>query len=197
MVQIQFTTEATHFLFLESLGQAWSAGSECNSPQKLLTSWRAEDRHCQQCPNAALHRSHSPTRKPRTGIVSRVQKQHRSHSLPGEPKTGAISRVQIQLTTEVTYSLESQEQSAGSKCSKGATHFLESQGQASLAGSVCDSPWKPLTSWRDKRHHKKGPNSAGQPLTNWRDKDRHHHQSPNAAQHECHLQTGEWRIDNC
>src|SRR6266404_1325899 len=39
--------------------------------------------------------------------------------------------VQIQLTME-------------------ATHFLESQGQASSARSKSSSPWKPLTNWRFK-----------------------------------------------
>src|SRR6266404_637978 len=51
---------------------------------------------------------------------------HGSHSLSGEPRTGIFSRVEIQLTTE-------------------ATHCLESQGQASSAGSKSSSPWKPLT----------------------------------------------------
>src|SRR6266404_3152386 len=56
---------------------------------------------------------------------------HQSHSLSGEPRTGIISRVQIQLTTK-------------------ATHQLESQGQALLAGSTSSSPPKPLTAWRAK-----------------------------------------------
>src|SRR6266404_3195323 len=56
---------------------------------------------------------------------------HGSHLLPGEPRTGVVSRDQIQLTTE-------------------ATHFLESQGQASSAGTKSTSPQKPLTTWRAK-----------------------------------------------
>src|SRR6266404_2655472 len=51
---------------------------------------------------------------------------HRSYTLSGEPRTDVISRVKIHLTTE-------------------ATHILESQGQASSAGSKSSSPWKPLT----------------------------------------------------
>ncbi len=88
--------EATHFL--ESQGQASSAGSKSSSPWKPLTSWGAEDRHHQQGQNPA---------------------HHGSHSLPGEPRTGIISRVKIQLTTEATHILESQGQalSAGSKSS--------------------------------------------------------------------------------
>jgi|SRR6266404_926573 len=43
-IQIQLTTEATHFL--ESQGQAWSAASKSSSPQKPLTFWRAKDRYC-------------------------------------------------------------------------------------------------------------------------------------------------------
>ncbi len=145
--------EATHFL--ESQGWASSARSKSSSPWKPLTSWRANDRCCQQGQNPAHHESHSQTGEPRTGIMSRVQIQltmeathileredkhheqgpnlahHGSHSLPGEPRTGIVSRVQICLTTE-------------------ATHFLESQGQASSAGSKSSSPWKPLTSWRAK-----------------------------------------------
>src|SRR5882762_1680351 len=50
--------------------------------------------------------------------------------------------VQIQLTME-------------------ATHFLESQGQASSARSKSSSPWKPLTNWRAKdNHHQQGQNPA-------------------------------------
>src|SRR6266404_2682137 len=113
-VKIQLTMEATHTL--ENQGQAlsagskfsspwkpltnWvsSAGSKSSSPQKPLTSWRAEDRHCQQGQNPAHHRTHSPTREPRTAIISRVE---------------------IQLTTEPTHQLESQGQllSEGSKYS--------------------------------------------------------------------------------
>src|SRR6266404_1389914 len=186
-VKIQLTTEATHIL--ESQGQALSPGSKSSSPQKPLTNWRAKDRHCQQGQNPAHHRSHSPTGEPRTGIVSRVKIQltmeathqlesqgqassagskssspqkpltswrakdrhhqqgqnpahHGSHSLPGEPRIGVVSRVKIQLTTE-------------------ATHFLESQGQVSSAGSESSSPQKPLTTWRAKdRHHQQGQNPA-------------------------------------
>src|SRR6266404_2885917 len=58
----------------------------------------AKDRHCQQGPNPAHHRSHSQTE---------------------EPRAGNVSRVQIQLTMEVTHILECQGQvlSAGSKSS--------------------------------------------------------------------------------
>jgi len=52
-----------------------SAGSKSSSPQKPLTPWRAKDRHCQQAPNPAHHRSHSPTEGPRAGIISRVENQ--------------------------------------------------------------------------------------------------------------------------
>src|SRR6266404_2969265 len=72
-VQTQLTTEATHIL--ENQGQASSAGSKCSPPQKLLTCWRAKDRHCEQVQNAAHHRSHSLAEKPGTGIISRVQIQ--------------------------------------------------------------------------------------------------------------------------
>ncbi len=44
---------------------------------------------------------------------------------------GVMSKVQMQFTME-------------------ATHFLESQGQVSLAGSKSSSPWKSLTNWRTK-----------------------------------------------
>ncbi len=129
-VQIQVTTKATHIL--ESRGQLSSAGSKSRSPQKPLTSWRAKDRHCEQGPNAAYHRSHSLPGEPRTCIMSRVKIQlswkplttwraentcceqgpnpahHGIHSPPGEPRTHTVSRVQTQLTTESTHFLESQ-----------------------------------------------------------------------------------------
>src|SRR6266404_2801816 len=100
--------EATHFL--ESQGKVSSAGSKSSSSHKPLTNWRARDRHCEQRPNPAHHRSHSHTGEPRTGIMSRVQikvTMEATHFL--ESRGGVVSRVQIQLTT-------------------GATHFLESQG---------------------------------------------------------------------
>src|SRR6267378_2994546 len=198
-VKIQLTMEATHFL--ESQGQALSAGSKSSSPWKPLTDWRAKDRHCQQGQNPAHHGSHSPT---------------------GEPRTGIVSRVKIQLTMEATHQLESQGQalSAESKssspwkpltswrakdrhCQQGqnpahhgshsqtgeprtgivsrvkiqltmeATHQLESQGQALSAGSKSSSPWKPLTFWRAK--------------------DRHCQQGQNPAHHGSHSPTGEPR----
>jgi len=65
-----------------------------------------------------------------------------------------MSRVQIQLTIE-------------------ATHSLESQGQASSAGSKCNSPPKQLTLWRAK--------------------DRHYQQGSNAAHHQSHSLPGEPR----
>src|SRR6266404_5908289 len=102
-VKIQFTMEVTHFL--ESQGQASSAGSKSSSPQKPLTLWRARDRCHQQGQNPA---------------------HHGSHSHPGGWRTGIVSKVKIQLTTE-------------------ATHSLESQEQASSAGSKSSSPQKPLT----------------------------------------------------
>src|SRR6267378_639397 len=79
-VQIQLTMEATHKL--ENQGQASSAGSKSSSPWKPLTGWRAKDRHCQQGPNPA---------------------HHRSYSLSGDPRTGIVSRVQIQLTMKATH----------------------------------------------------------------------------------------------
>src|SRR6266404_129460 len=95
-VQIQLTTEATHFLGRQ--GQASSAGSKSSSTLKPLTFWTGEDRCHQQGPNPA---------------------HHRNHSLPGEPRTGIMSRVQILLTMEATHFLESQGQalSAGPKFS--------------------------------------------------------------------------------
>ncbi len=196
---IQLTMEATHSL--GSQGQVSSIVSKSSSPGKPLTSWRAKDRCCKQCPNPP---------------------HHRSHSLSGEPRTGIVSSIQTQLITE-------------------ATHPLESQGQASSAGSKSSSPQKPRTNWKAKdRHHQQHPNSAhhrshslsgeprtgivsssqiqltmeathplesqGQassarsksssqqkPLTNWRAKDGHHQKHPNPAHHRTHSQTGEPR----
>jgi len=74
MVQIQLTMKATHFL--ESQGQASSAGSKSSLPQRPLTHWRAKDKHPQhpqQGPNPAHHGSHSPTEKSKTGIVRRFE----------------------------------------------------------------------------------------------------------------------------
>src|SRR6266404_4276171 len=69
---------------------------------------------------------------------------YRSHSLPGEPRTAIMSRFQMQANTE-------------------ATHFLESQGQPTSAGSKYSSPPKPLTIWTAKdRCCQQGPNTAHQ-----------------------------------
>src|SRR6266404_5588071 len=139
MVKIKLTTEATHFL--ESQGQGLSAGSKSSSPQKPLTNWRAKDRHHQQGPNQAHHGSHSLPGELRSQ-PGQNPAHHRSHSPTGEPRTGVVSTVQIQLTMA-------------------ATHFLESQGQASSVGSKPSSPRNPLTCWRAKdRHCQQGPNPA-------------------------------------
>ncbi len=186
-MQIQLTKEATHQL--DSRGQASSAGTKSSPSWKPLTSWRAEDRHCQHEPSSA---------------------HHVSHSLPGEPRTDIVSRDQIQLTTEATHQLESQGQvsSAGTKSNSPqksltswkakdrrrqqgpnpahhrshplpegprthivskdqiqlttkATHFLESRGCVLSAWTKSSSPQKPLTCWRAKdRSHQQGPNPA-------------------------------------
>src|SRR6267378_1691270 len=83
-MQLCEAARATHQL--ESRGQVSSAGTKSSSPQKLLTIWRAQDRCHQQGHNQA---------------------HYGSHSLSREPRTGVISRVKIQLTTEATHTLES------------------------------------------------------------------------------------------
>ncbi|KAH9000679.1 hypothetical protein EDB86DRAFT_3242436 [Lactarius hatsudake] len=162
---------ATHEL--ESRGQASSAGLKCTEASQPLTDWRDEDRRRQQARNAARHRSHSPTGKPRTGVVSRLE---------------------MQRCIAATHQLESRGQvsSAGSKCSDAsqpltnwraedrrrqqarnaprhrshslpretrtgvvsrlethrgivATHQLESRGQASSAGSKRSEASQPLS----------------------------------------------------
>ncbi len=114
---------------------------------------------------------------------------HRSHSQTREPRTGTVSKVQIQLTMEATDFLESQGQVllAGSKSGSPqkpltswrakdrhleqgpiqftmeATHQLENQGQVLSARSKLSSQWKPFTNWRAKdRHREQGPNPAHQ-----------------------------------
>src|SRR6266404_4193037 len=72
-----------------------------------------------------------------------------------------ISRVQIQLITEATHQLETRTGIVSRLQIQLTTHFLESQGQTSSAGSKSSSPWRPLTSWRgEDRHHQQGPNPA-------------------------------------
>src|SRR6266404_1626437 len=131
-IQMHLITEATHFL--ESQGYALSAMSKCRSPLKSLTFCKAMDRSHQQHPNAAHHRSHSQAE---------------------EPSTGVISSTQMQLKTEATDQLKSQE-------------------HAFSATSKYTSPLKPLTSCRtENRCHKESPNAPhyqshslpGEPLT--------------------------------
>ncbi len=83
---MQVTTETTHQL--ESRGQATSSGSKWSSPWKPLTDWKAKDGHHYQGANAA---------------------HYESHSLPEEPRAGIINRVKMQLTTQATHQLETQE----------------------------------------------------------------------------------------
>src|SRR6266702_639627 len=122
---------ATHLL--ESRGQPSSAGSKPSEPLQPLTIWRAEESRRQQVRNPASHRSHSPSREPRTAVVSRLETQ----------------RATV------------------------ATHFLESQGQPSSAGSK--------------------PSEPPQPLTNWRADDSHRQQARNPASHHSHSLSGEPR----
>src|SRR6266702_2117071 len=190
---------ATHLL--ESRGQPSSAGSKPSEPLQPLTNWRAEESRRQQVRNPASHRSHSPSREPRTAVVSRLETQratgathslesrgqppsagskpsespqpltlwraedsrrqqarnparHRSHSHTGEPRTAVVSWLETQRGTT-------------------ATHFLESRGQPSSAGSK--------------------PSEAPQPLTHWRAEDSRHQQARNPARHRSHSLPGEPR----
>ncbi|KAH9051713.1 hypothetical protein EDB87DRAFT_1582210 [Lactarius vividus] len=153
-LETQRATAATHFL--ESRGQASSAGWKHSEPRQPLTNWRADDRRRQQAGNTASHGNHSPTGEPKTGVPltswraeDRRRQQvgntasHVSHSLPGEPRTGIVSRLETQRATA-------------------ATHFLESRGQASSAGWKHSRPRQPLTLWRaeDRRRQQAG-NTAG------------------------------------
>ena len=105
--------------------------SSSKAPQPL-TDWKVKDRYDQQARMASRHHSHSPTRVPRIGIISRLELQqgttathflisqaqydqqtriaarHHSHSQTGESRTGMISRLEWQQGTTVTHSLESQ-----------------------------------------------------------------------------------------
>src|SRR6267378_228046 len=102
---------ATHFL--ESQGQTLSGGSKSSSPQKPLTNWRTKDRYHQQAKSSSPQEPPTHWRaKDRHCQWGPNPAHHGSHSLSGEPRTGVVSRVQIRPTTE-------------------ATHWLESQGQAS------------------------------------------------------------------
>ena len=152
----QQDSAATHFL--ESQGQALSAGLEHSKTQQSLTLWTVKNRHCQHASNTASHSSHSLSGQSRTGIVSMLQTQpatvvthklesqgqalsagwktesYSSHSLPGEPRKGIVSRLEPQQATA-------------------ATHFLESQGKALLVGLKHSKPQEPLTPWRAKSRH--------------------------------------------
>ena len=179
MLEPQWDITATHQL--ESQRQALLAGLKHSKAQQPLTSWRAKNRHCQQAWNTARHSSHSLPGEPRTGIVSRLETQqstaathflegqgqvlstglkhskaqqpltnwrakdrhcqqawntgrHSSHLQSGEPRTGIVSRLKTQQGTA-------------------ATHFLESQEKALLAGLKHSKAQQPLTLWRAKDRH--------------------------------------------
>ena len=109
-----------------------SAGYKHSNALQAPTFWRAKYRHCQQARNIAKHSSHTPTREPRTGIVSKLetkqgtgathslesqgkalstcwkQGMHYSHSLSGEPRIGIVSRLEAQQGTKATHQLENQ-----------------------------------------------------------------------------------------
>jgi len=144
----QLTTEATHRL--EGWGGTLWARSKFNSAQKLLTLWRAKDRHREQGPNEANDRSHSHPEEMRTSIMSRVQNQppqnpltswrvestqhewdhnadhNGSYSLSEEPRTHTMSRIHKEQSMKMT-------------------HCLQRRGQVSWRGSNSSPPQKPLT----------------------------------------------------
>ncbi len=106
MPNMQQGTATTHRL--ERQGQASSVGLKSSHALQPLTSWRTKDRCCQQALNAARHGSDSPTREPRTGIVSRLETQPgaaATHQLECK-ETGVISRLETQPGTAATHSLE-------------------------------------------------------------------------------------------
>ena len=144
-----------------------------------LTVWRAKDRQHQQVWNTARCWSHSLPGEPRTGIISRLEKQQdteathslksqgqasstgwkcskaHSHSLPGEPGTSIVSRLETQQTShlptgEPSISAVSQLEI---QLSTTATYMLESQGQVSSAGLKHSRTLQPPTFWRAKDKH--------------------------------------------
>ncbi|KAH9000531.1 hypothetical protein EDB86DRAFT_3135000 [Lactarius hatsudake] len=198
-LQTQRATAATHFL--ESRGQASSAGFKHSEPRQPLTNWRAEDRRRQQASNTASHGSHSPTGEPRTGVVSRLQTQRATaathflesrgqassagfkHSEPRQPLTDwrAEDRLRQQASNTASHGSHSRtgEPRTGvvsrlqTQRATAATHQLESRGQASSAGFKHSEPRQPLTSWRAE--------------------DRRRQQASNTASHGSHSPTGEPR----
>src|SRR6266571_3618020 len=175
-LETQRGTAATHSL--ESRGRRSSAGSKRSEAPQPLTSWRAEDgvasRLETQRGTSATHDLESRGRRSSAGSKrseapqpltswraedggrqqARNAARHRSHSRTGEPRTAVVSRLETQRGTA-------------------ATHFLESRGRPSSAGS--------------KR------SEAPQPLTHWRAEDSRRQQARNAARHRSHSPPGEPR----
>src|SRR6266702_2462862 len=187
--------------FLESRGQASSAGLKRSHPRQPLTFWRAEDRHRQWTRNAATHGSHSLSGEPRTGVVSRLEMQPRTaatHVLESRGQASSVGLKRSHAWQPLTNwrAEDKRRQQARNAATHGshshpgeprtgvvsgietqpptaATHNLESRGQASLVGL--------------KRSH------AWQPLTIWRAKDRRRQRARNAATHGSHSRSGEPR----
>ena len=59
-----------------------SSGREHSKAPEPLTDWKAKNMNCHQAGNIARHQSHSPSGKPRVGVVSRLK----THKTP-EPLT--------------------------------------------------------------------------------------------------------------
>jgi len=66
----------THIL--ESREKAMSAGEKQSNTAEALTSWKAENRQCQQGRNRATKQRHLPTGKQRTGNVSRGETEQQN-----------------------------------------------------------------------------------------------------------------------
>src|SRR6266702_284318 len=167
---------ATHFL--ESRGQASSAGLKRSHARQPLTNWRAEDRHRQRARNVATHGSHSLTGEPRTGVVSGLETQPRmaaTHFLEsrGQASSAGSKRSHARQPLTDWRAEDSPRQRVGTQPRMAATHKLESRGQALSAGL--------------KRSHPR------QPLTSWRAKDRRRQRARNAATHGSHSLPGEPR----
>ena len=193
-LELEQCTTATHKL--DSQGQTSSAGENCSKKLQSLTFWTTKNRYCQQAKIVLRHHSHSPTRKPKMGIISWPELQQcttATHSLESQGQASSVgynlSKAQWLLTNWRAKDRNHQQARIVARYNnhshpKGprtdsisrlelqqcttATHMLESQGQVLSIGYNCYK--------------------VPQPLTNWRAKNRNHQQARITARHYNHSQ---------
>ncbi|KAI9447335.1 hypothetical protein BJY52DRAFT_1228307 [Lactarius psammicola] len=189
-LETQRGTAATHFL--ESRGQASSAGLKRSEARQPLTNWRSEDRRRvvsrleTQRGTAATHILESRGQASSAGLKRSEARQPLTNWRAKDrrqPRTGVVSSLETQRGTAATHQLESQGQasSAGLNAARHGSHSPTGEPRTGVVSRLEAQRGTAATHILESRGQASSAglkrSEARQPLTNWRAKDRHRQQA--------------------